>query len=316
LLLSVLAISIHAQTSKNCVTPISNFAFQQLMTTMNSKSDEAQKLVFSKKIARENCLSTEQVKQIAEIFGNDYNRLAFVQIAYESTTDKDNFYEVYNSFTYFSNVFRLHDYVNERRTGTKPNQDVTQNLVMTFPAYEYPDYRKYFGKIGCSSILADQDFLSLADKVFREPTDDKKLAIANNITFGNCLQTAQAMKIASLFQNETYRLEFLKKAYTKIFDPDNYKHAFQVFSSENSKKDFNTFLGGGVTEITTINPPCEVSLQDFTSIKNQITKQSFVNTKMNIARQNIKDKKCFKTAQIIEIMALFTFKNGNCKICL
>jgi hypothetical protein len=101
LLLSIITISVNAQTNRNCVTPISNYLFSQKLSSVKSQRNEDQRLRVSKLVARDNCLSTEQVKQIAELFQNDYNRLAFVQDAYKNTTDKDNFYEVYNTFMYF-----------------------------------------------------------------------------------------------------------------------------------------------------------------------------------------------------------------------
>jgi hypothetical protein len=306
--------SAFAQNTRNCVTPISNFAFQQLLTNISAKQDESQKLNFSKKIVRENCLSTDQVKQIAELFSNDYNKLTFVEQAYEVTTDKDNFYEVYNSFSYFSTVFRLHDYIAERKSGTQIVIDEPQTDVMTFPLYDYPEYKKYFGKPGCTNNISESEFQVLADKIFKEPSEDRKLYFANTYAVNNCMQTAYIMKMASLLKNESNRLDFLKKAYNKVYDPDNYRYASQVFSSEPFKKDFNTFLGNKISVNTNNDPPCEVSQQDFATIKNQIAKQSMINTKINIAKMNIKTKKCFKTDQIIEILALFPYSDSKMDI--
>jgi hypothetical protein len=156
--------------------------------------------------------------------------------------------------------------------------------------------------------------MTLADKVFKETSEDKKLALANNISFANCLQTAQAMKIASLLQNEASRMDFLKKARPKVFDPDNYKYAMPLFTSDSYKQELNSLVGVGVSEISNNNPPCEVGQKDFSDMKTQISKQSFVNTKVTIAKQSIKDKKCFKTAQIIELLALFPYSETKMDI--
>jgi hypothetical protein len=284
---------------------LSNYAFQQAITTLNSKTDDAQKLEFAKRIVSENKILSEQVKKMAELFSNDNGRLDFAESAYQNTVDKENFYEVYNAFSYFSTVFRLHDYVIEQRGGSKTNIEIPTNNVMTFPSIEYPDFRKYFGKIGCTNIISDQDFTQLAEKVFKEINEDKKLALANNISYSNCLQTAQAMKIASLLQRESSRIDFLKKAMPKVFDPDNYKYAMPLFTSDSYKQELNELIGGGVTEITNETPACEVNQKDFADLKNVINKQGFTNTKVNVAKQIIRDKKCFKTAQIIELLTIF-----------
>ncbi len=314
LLLTCFTLSAFAQGKRNCVTPVSNIVYQQLFASLKSRQDETQKLNMAKRIARENCMTTDQVKKIAEIFENDYNRLAYVQLAYDNTTDKDNFYEIYNSFTYFSNVFRLHDYVMESRGTKSPVVDQPNADVMSFPNLDYPDYRKYFGKIGCKNIITDQDFNNLAERVFKENTEERKLTAAVNISAFNCLQTSQAMKIASLLQNESSRLDYLQKTYHKVFDPDNYKFAMQLFTSDNSKKEFNNLIGGNPGTVITTDPPCEVSAQDFAAMKSQISRQSFINTKLNLAKQSIKSKNCFKTAQIIELIALFPYSDSKMEI--
>jgi hypothetical protein len=314
ILLILFTLNVFAQPHKGRGNMISNFAFQQLIANLNSKTDDAQKLEMAKKIVNENKLSSEQIKKIAETFGNDNSRLEFAETAYNNTTDKENFYEVYNAFSYFSSVFRLHDYVTQLRGGTNIVNDVPDLKVMSFPNYDYPDFRKYFGKIGCTNVISDQDFTSLAEKVFNETSEDKKLALANNISYSNCLQTAQAMKIASLLQNESSRLDFLKKARTKVFDPDNYKFAGQVFTSDNYSKEFSSFVGSSVSTNVSNNPPCEVNQKDFADVKNQIIKQSFNNTKINVAKENIRSRKCFKTSQIIEVLALFSYEDSKMDI--
>jgi hypothetical protein len=312
ILLIGLSVCLTAQPNRQRINPISEQNFQQLISSLNSINDDAQKLVIAKRSASVNRLTSEQVKRISETFVYDFGRLEFAKSAWENTTDQENFYDVYNTFLYFSNVFKLHDFVLEKKSGSKEviNPPVQ---VMTFPEMEYPDFRRYFGQIGCTNVLPDPNFMSLAERVFNETSEDRKLALANNISFSNCLQTAQAMKLASLLQNEASRLDFLKKARPKVFDPDNYRFALPLFKSENFRREFNLFIGsgGGVGEIKTENPPCEVSPKDLMDLKALIKKQSFENTKLNIAQQSIKGLKCFKTEQIIELLTLFSFSDSK-----
>ncbi len=313
LLLSFITIAVHAQTNRNCVTPISNYLFSQKISVIKAKRDEAQRLNTSKMVARDNCLSTDQVKQIAELFQNDYNRLAFVQEAYKNTTDKDNFYEVYNTFMYFSTVFRLHDYI----ASVKGNSDVTtdqpQNNEMTFPNIQYPDYRRYFGKIGCKNIFNDEQFMMLAQKVFDEKLDNRKLSVANQSLYNRCFLTAQAMKMASLLKSEENRLTFLKNAYPKVYDPDNYKYAHQLFENVKYKQEIQGLLGGNAV-IVDEKPPCEVNAKDFQGIKNQINRENFNNTKINLAKQIIRSKECFTTDQVTQLVKLFRYSDSQMEI--
>jgi len=308
---SIFTLGAYAQNNRNCVTPISNYTFSQKFSSVSAKRNDAQKQTVAKIIAQNNCLSTNQVKQIAELFQNDYNRLAFVQEAYKNTTDKDNFYEVYNTFMYFSTVFRLHDYI----AGTKGNNnniviDDPVEAEMTFPNIQYPDFRRYFGKIGCKNIMNEKQFLVIAEKVFNEKQEYRKLTIANNNLYNRCFLTSQAMKMASLLKNERDRLTFLKKAHSKVYDPDNYKYAHQLFKEAKNKQEIQSLVGGNVV-IVDKDPPCKISANEFQGIKNQINKESFNNTKVNLAKQIIRSKKCFNTDQVTQLVKLFRYSDSQ-----
>lgn len=313
-ILLLLLLGANAQTQQNCITPIPNYTFQQKFTSISALKGDDQRLPNALKIAKENCLSTNQVKDISALFENDYNRLAFVQEAYLNTTDKDNFYEVYNTFLYFSTVFRLHDYIADFKAGQNSNNNYQPvSNVMTFPDYQYPDFRKYYGKTGCTDLMSDEDFMSLANRVFNEKSESTKLYLAKSTVQQKCIVTAQAMKMASLLSNETSRLEFMKTVYSRVYDPENYKYAQQLFKNDNNKKDLANFVGG-TSEVVNNDPPCEVNANDMQTIKNQVNKESFNNTKINIAKQAIKSKKCFKTDQINEILKLFPYSSSKLDI--
>jgi hypothetical protein len=313
LLLSIITISVNAQTNRNCVTPISNYLFSQKLSSVKSQRNEDQRLRVSKLVARDNCLSTEQVKQIAELFQNDYNRLAFVQDAYKNTTDKDNFYEVYNTFMYFSTVFRLHDYIAGMRENKEVPTEEPENDQLTFPNIQYPDYRRYFGKTGCKNIFNDEQFMMLAERVFDEKLENRKLSIANQSLYNRCFLTAQAMKMASLLKSEENRLTFLKNAYSKVYDPDNYKYAHQLFENANYKQEIQKLAGGNVV-IVDEKPPCEVNDKEFQDIKNRINKENFNNTKINLAKQIIRSEECFTTSQITQLVKLFRYSDSQMEI--
>ncbi len=307
---SIFTFGIYAQNNRNCVTPISNYTFSQKFSTVNSKRDEAQKLRTAKMVAKANCLSTTQVKKIAELFQNDYNRLAFVQEAYKNTTDKNNFYEVYNTFMYFSTVFRLHDYI----AGIKGNKDIViddpEDKKLTFPNIQYPDFRRYFGKIGCKNIINEQQFMTLAQNVFNEKQEYRKLEVANRSLYNRCFLTMHAMKMASLLKSEADRLSFLKRAYSKVYDPDNYKYAHQLFKQAKYKQEVQGLVGGNAV-IVDKKPPCKVNATEFADIKNRINKESFNNTKLNLAKQIIRSKKCFTTSQVTQLVKLFRYSDSQ-----
>ncbi|MEN8121023.1 MAG: DUF4476 domain-containing protein [Bacteroidota bacterium] len=303
-ILSLFVLSVQAQVKKNCYTPISNYQFQQKYNSIVAKKNEAQKLASAKSIAKKNCLSSEQVKKIAALFENDFNRLEFAEIAYLNTTDKSNFYEVYDAFAYFSTVFRLHDYIKGQYKIITPKDDYVLT-TLTFPDYNYPKHSDYKGHRGCSSVISDQVFIGQAQKIANANSDKVKLPLAKkNVTY-YCLTTAQVMKITSLLSIESNRLTLAKLAYKRVYDKGNYNYMTQLFNNEFNRRELLKYINS--SPYVVIKVDCKVTDKDLADIKAQIKKQSFSNTKMTLAKQVIKAKKCFTTDQIIEILKLFSY---------
>ncbi|RLD70177.1 MAG: hypothetical protein DRJ10_20625, partial [Bacteroidetes bacterium] len=296
ILFSTIILSAQAQTTKNCYTPISNYQFQQKYNSIASQKYEAQKLTSAKNIAKGNCLSSEQVKKIAVLFENDFNRLEFAEIAYLNTTDKSNFYEVYDSFAYFSTVFRLHDYIKGLEGKTNTNDD-NETAIISFPNYNYPKYSDYVGKKSCNSVISENTFLTQAEKMSKGKSEDSKLSFAKNLIKYYCLSTSQIMKLTSLLAIENNRLAFAKLGYYRVYDKGNYNYITQLFTYEVNRRAILKYINYNPNEESKIE--CKVTDKDMADIKTQIKKQSFSNTRMTLAKQVIKAKKCFTTDQII-----------------
>jgi len=299
---------------RQCITPISNYVFQQKMSQIEAKTTESQKLIRAKKVAKNNCLSTVQVKRIAEVFSNDYQRLDFVQTAYARVTDKANFYDVYDSFAYFSTVFRLHDFIqNKNNSGghdVVDNGGSSDNQQINFPNYNYPNYNAYHGEVGCRRIMDKKQFRTHAKRVKTPTGENQRLMIALNLAQNYCLTTAQVMKISSLLSIEKNRLDFAKQAYASVYDLGNYGSVSQVFRNPYNRSEFMRFWQSRNTRNT---PACKVSASEFQAAKAQIKKQAFNNTKLNMAKQIFRSKKCFTVNQVKQVVSLFTFADTRLK---
>lgn len=81
--------------SYKCV--ISNADFFAAQRVMDRESDNG-RLLYAKRLADENWMSAEQVKELARFFSFDNCRFEFVQYAYSKTIDKDNFRVVCSAF--------------------------------------------------------------------------------------------------------------------------------------------------------------------------------------------------------------------------
>ncbi|KAA5537392.1 DUF4476 domain-containing protein [Taibaiella lutea] len=72
--------------------------------------------------------------------------------------------------------------------------------------------------------------------------DSKKLAIALAYTNKNTFNSQDVSNIASWIFFDDNRLKFVKQAYAKVSDKSNFAIVANVFTLDDSKKDFNSFL--------------------------------------------------------------------------
>ena len=321
ILLSISVLSgVSAQSTTRCNSSISTYLFKQKSREVSESRTESERLNRAKQLIQNYCLTSEQVKEIAVFFLNDYDRLVFAKAAYPKTYDPENFYDVYDSFAYFSTVFRLHDYVNQMKGGnTGGNNGGGGNNdggTVTFPNYNYPDASAYNGTKNCSYPLNDGTFMYNYKRVAKKENDQARLLSAVRFMNNQCLSTAQIMKLSTVFTLESNKLNFLKQSFDAVYDRDNIGAAEQVLTQSNYKQEFRSFLqsqgntGGGGT-----NYPCQIDEVEFKRIKDNIESQSFNNTRLNTAKQILRSKgKCFMADQVKELVALFDFESSRLDI--
>lgn len=297
-----------ATYAQNCSQAIPNPQFQQKYNQINNKPTESAKLNTAKQIVKSFCFSSSQIKEIAALFENDYDRFEFAKAAYHNVTDKENFYDVYDAFIYYSLVFRLHDYVqNINKTG----HTESESSEIEFPNYNYPSHRLYRGERNCSSLIPEQEFDKLAKEIYKISNENEKYNALIKKLNDNCFATAHLMKLASLFSNDRVKLNFSKQAIKVVYDIDNYKDFIQVFSDSNVKREFIHFVKG--TGMSTENE-CSISDTEFRKIVNSIQLEKFNSTKVNTAKHLIQTKKCLSSDQIKEIIVLFSYENTRLDI--
>lgn len=319
---AIILFSINAFT-QNCHTPVSSVVFQQKFNQLTTMRGDQKKLKMATNFVNHNCLLSYQVKQIAEIFNDDFTRLSFAQVAYKNTVDKDNFYDVYDAFSYFSVVMRLHDYIlyyENPQSGANRDHHGRHDYY-DFPDYDYPDYGDYHDHTRCEKPVSDEVFFMLLRTVIGHKTDEMKVVIAIQIAENNCLTVEQIMKIGSYIRDERERLNFLKDAYVYSYDSKNYRYSKQLLSNDSYRREFDGYMKGnyqGHSEPVVVNRPvrddrrhCFVSDTEFKEMINAIENQTFNNTQLMTAKQVVKAKKCFTTVQIIKIVEIFSFESSK-----
>lgn len=293
--------------------PISDVEFAQRMQQLNTRGNDENKLQTCRVIISGKSFSSQQAKQMALIFLSDYWRYQFATDIYSHTRDKENFYEVYDAFTSYSTVFRLHDYIHSIPVITDNTLPVP---VPAKPVITYPLCTNYKGSIGCPLPVGDKDFNVYAANVFNQPNDDLRIKAAKDLIDRVCISMAQLMGIALSFDLETSRLTFMKESFLRVYDLENYNYAAAVFSNELYRADWMNYCKASLTPTIVVTPPpvCEVKQAELDEIKATVKKQSFSSTQLALIKQILSAKKCFKCAQIKQLMQVFSFEDDKMEL--
>jgi len=297
--------SVYAQ---NCHHPVDTRTFDRLLQDVRAQRGERFKLRTAIRISQTRCLTSMQVKYMAQAFNQDEFKLRYGTIAYNTVYDPENFYDVYDAFHTFSMAFRLHDIVHGLIVAP-PDDPGDLPVTISFPDLNYPSPVDYSGPVGCTQLIDNQRFLNIAYRAVEFPTDDEKLNYLANKSQADCFTMAQAMKFATLFENEIGQLAFMKAVLPNLFDMGNYEFATPLFASPYHQDDWIAYAqvilagppgsGGGEVIIT-----CEPTPEQMQQILASFDKKHFSRDKLDLARLLVKDY-CFTVAQILAILEHF-----------
>ncbi len=314
--LTAVATFVFAQT--NCNKPLSAQHFQQRYQQIQGRTTDNSKLQRSTQIVKSFCFSSEQIKEIALLFENDNTRLQFAKAAYNNTTDKENFYEVYDAFIYYSSVFRLHDFINNNTEEQSQEVVMEETTSINFPNYNYPDFTNYRGQENCDRYISERHFNYIVNQINTAGDEETKLSKAKTLIQNNCIPTAYLMKMGSLFPSENNKYEFAKSGLQSVYDIDQYIEMQQIFSTPRSRSNFADFLARGqsASNNQSSSSECTVNNNEYNTILNSLKKESYNSTKLKLAKNIIEDKKCLSATQIKGIVELFDYENSRLEIAM
>lgn len=305
-------------TAQGFLSPMNEIEFRQRLIQLQSQpgGDEAKLRTFRQFIYGKS-LTSQQVKQFATTMVSDFVRFQLALDAYNITSDKQNFYDVYDAFATMSAAFRLHDAVN---APTPPPVVVQPNnpLPPQKPNVNYPNSNNYNGVKGCNQPLSDGDFNYYSNTIFTRPNDGEKMEAARELMKNNCITFSHLMQIVFSFNLDGNRLEFMRRNLPRVYDLENYNYATAVFTNDYQKNDWLNFARTYLNGLNVPPPPpvviCEVPGNELEEIKTTIKKQSFSTTMKSVAQQILSSKKCFSCNQVKQIAGLFSFEEDKLEV--
>jgi len=302
-----------------CTMPMSQVQYNQVRRNVQQLIQPNQRLNAAIQSVRGNCFSSQQIADLLTLFNNDNDRMDVAWNAYSNVTNKQDFYDVYNSFSSFSSVFRLHDMITGQLAAPIQPIVVAPPVVVpdpVFPALNYPNANNYAGPRNCNSFLSENDFLFMVRDVHSKLNDNERYDAASNMASRSCLNTSQAMRLATLLKLETSRMEVLKMAYNQVFDEANFEQAVQVFQHQPNRQALIEFINWRRSQLVQPVAPCEVTANQFRQILEPIARENSSSTKMSVARSTIPNHTCYTSAQIKQIVAQFNSSTDKLNLAM
>lgn len=88
--------------------------FQAAKQTIQNENFDDSKVNTAKSIISSNCLSSDQVLELCQLFSFEQSKLDIAKCAYGKTVDQNNYFKVVNAFTFSSSKDELNKYISGR----------------------------------------------------------------------------------------------------------------------------------------------------------------------------------------------------------
>jgi len=97
-----------------CSQPVSSERFKSMMESVNNASFAEDQVRVAKRILKTNCLTIDNLVLILEEISFDEDQLELAKFAYEHVYDLDNYYKVYNVFSFSKSGEELEEYIDNK----------------------------------------------------------------------------------------------------------------------------------------------------------------------------------------------------------
>jgi hypothetical protein len=98
-------------SSKGCALPMSSSDFENGKSSITKQSFAESQIKTAKQMTKVNCLTVKQIRSIMDIFSFEEYKLEYAKYAYEYCTEKKNYYQLTEAFTFSSSSDSLNEFL-------------------------------------------------------------------------------------------------------------------------------------------------------------------------------------------------------------
>jgi len=220
--------------AQDCNGPVSNVLFQQKLDQVRNRPNDESRFEAAKAFVQANCLTSQQITQLAMRFTGDGYKLQLAKIAWQHCFDRKNYYDVLDAFKTNAAAFRLYHFIDSRSIGNiPPDPDV----------YPVPPPVAPVDDPGPPCITLPAELEEMTAAISHESSSSTKLAVAKQIVSAKkCFLPSQIKELVSLMSFESDKLALAKFAYDYCSEKEGYFLVNDALSFSSSKTELIEYI--------------------------------------------------------------------------
>jgi hypothetical protein len=287
-------------------SPMSSSSFNEVYRNVNNQWSQSAKLSTARDVFNTSnyYFSTDQARQITELFTSEANRLELLKLAYDNIADQANFNQLYNLLRSQASRNELDNYVRNYSSNN---------------TYDNGGYNNGTTNNGYRTAMSTYAFDQLYRDVSNQSTTSRRLSAATSAfnTSSNYFSVAQARQLILLVSGENNRLQIAKLSLDNLVDPENTNQLYDVLSTQSARDELDYYArNNGYSNSSTYGNSnsyhTAMSETEFTNLYNSISKKWLPFTKYTAAQDAFNStSNYFTTAQARQIIALLSSEDNR-----
>ena len=192
-------------------------SFENLRNTLRQEKFTSSKMVIVRQALRDNFFTADQVKQMAQQFSFEDDKLQVAKLAYNRTVDKTNYHLLYSIFSYSSSKEDLAKYIMDNGGSGGDTYHV-------------------------KPIIGTEDFNRIKSRLQASFSDNSRLSIARQSIDSYYFSAEQVREMVQVFPFEASKLEIAKYAYGKTVDKNNYSIVQDLLNSRSGREELSRYI--------------------------------------------------------------------------
>jgi len=202
----------------NYGTAMTDVAFESLRKSLQQEKFTSNRMTVAKTAISSNYFRTDQVRQMAQLFTFEDDKMQVVKQAFAKTVDRSNYYQLADLFSFSSNKEELSRFIRENNN-------------------------RYDNGYSERSVISNEELTRVKNKLKSTFSENIRLTAAKQAVDENFFTAEQVKDMVLLLATDAGKLEIAKYAYGKTVNQADYLlYLNDVFASRSNRDELARYV--------------------------------------------------------------------------